>query len=284
VALINSIGNPKVKRVRALLARRRVRQSARQFVVEGVRLLEEALQAGVPLVQLFYTAEVESSSRGAALLAAAKVVSGEVHQVSRAVMNAMSDTETPQGVIAVLPWPELPPPDRAGLLLILDGLRDPGNLGAILRSAAAAGVAYVCLAPGTVDPYNPKVVRSAMGAHFRLPVAADVPWREIRELCAGRNVYLADPSGETRYFDVDWTAPCALIVGGEAKGAGQEIRSLARKRISIPLQRGVESLNAATAAAIILFEAVRQRTQVQKDCRVASRFSPIRGTSLTGGW
>jgi TrmH family RNA methyltransferase len=259
VTFISSTGNPKVKHVRSLLARRRVRKTARQFVVEGVRLLEEALKTGVLPAQLFYTAEVEGSSRGAAVLAAAKGVSGEIYQVSRAVMDVMSDTETPQGIVAVLPWPELPPPDRADLLLVLDGLRDPGNLGAVLRSAAAAGVAHVCLAPGTVDPYNPKVVRSAMGAHFRLPVSADVPLREIRELCAKLSVYLADACGKTRYFDVDWTEPCALIVGGEAKGAGREIRSLAQAHISIPLQRGVESLNAATAAAVILFEALRQR-------------------------
>jgi TrmH family RNA methyltransferase len=262
MAFINSVGNPKVKRVRSLLARRRVRQASRQFVVEGIRLLEEALRAGAHPLQLFYTVEVGDSSRGAALLAAAGEASEEVHQVSRAVMSAISDTETPQGIVAVLPWPELPPPDRADLLLVLDGLRDPGNLGTVLRSAAAAGVAHVCLAPGTVDPYSPKVVRSAMGAHFRLPISADVPLPGIRELCGGLNVYLADASGETRYFDVDWAEPCALVVGGEAKGAGQEIRSLAQARISIPLQRGVESLNAATAAAVILFEALRQRTML----------------------
>ena len=137
-------------------------------------------------------------------------------------------------------------------------MRDPGNLGTILRSAEAAGVGQVLLAPGTVDAYNPKVVRGAMGAHFRLPLES-LDWPAIAERVAGRAVWLADAAGEIAYDQVDWTAPSALIVGGEAAGAGQRAAELATGRVCIPMTGGAESLNAAMAATVILFEAARQR-------------------------
>jgi TrmH family RNA methyltransferase len=142
--------------------------------------------------------------------------------------------------------------------LIVDSLRDPGNLGTLLRSAAASDVDVVLLPPETVDAYNPKVVRGAMGAHFRLPIL-EAAWAEIAERVRGMNVYLAAADGELTYSVPDWTQPSALIVGGEASGASKDALQLATKRISIPLSREVESLNAAVAAGIILFEAKRQR-------------------------
>jgi TrmH family RNA methyltransferase len=139
-------------------------------------------------------------------------------------------------------------------------VRDPGNLGTILRSAEAAGVGQVILAPGTVDLYNPKAVRGAMGAHFRLPVAG-LDWPAIAGRLAGRAVWLADAAGETPYDQVDWAVPSALIVGGEAAGAGDQAAALATGRVSIPMAGGAESLNAAMAATVILFEAARLTRQ-----------------------
>jgi TrmH family RNA methyltransferase len=259
MAFISSTSNPRVKYVRSLQARRRVRRAERRFVIEGVRLLEEALRANIPLLQLFYTQDAEATARGAAALAAAREVSSEVHLVTDAVMSALSDAEAPQGFVAVLPWPTPPLAERPDLILILDRLRDPGNLGTILRSAAGAGVEVVYLMSGTVDLYNPKVVRAAIGAHFRLPILTDVGWNGVRERCAGMMVYLAEASGDTPYFAVDWTALAALIIGGEATGASTEAGELATQRISIPMKGGLESLNAAMAATVILFEIARQR-------------------------
>jgi TrmH family RNA methyltransferase len=144
------------------------------------------------------------------------------------------------------------------LILILDGLRDPGNLGTILRSAEAVDVGYVILAPGSVDLYNPKVVRGAMGAHFRLPVHA-LDWPAISGAVAGRDVWLADAAGRVSYDAVDWSRPSVLIVGGESAGATEEAAALSTGRVSIPMAAGAESLNAAMAASVILFEAARQR-------------------------
>jgi TrmH family RNA methyltransferase len=258
--MITSLTNEKVKYVRALQSRRRVRQRERRLVFEGVRLVEEAVRAGVSPDFVFYTEPVEGADneRGRRLLASLREMGVPCYAVSEAVMVACADTEAPQGILAVLPIPNLSRPEHTTLTLILDCVRDPGNLGTALRTALAAGVEQVLLSPGTVDASNPKVVRAAMGAHLRLPVIA-LGWEAVAEVVAGYNVWLAAADGETPYTAVDWTQPTALIIGGEATGAGERSRALARGQISIPMTGGVESLNTAIAAAVILFEIVRQR-------------------------
>jgi TrmH family RNA methyltransferase len=243
-----------VKYIRSL-ARRRVRQREGRFVVEGTRLLNEVVRAGIKPALLFYTQAWADTPDGVRLLSSLRPAEDGAWLVSEAVLAACADTQAPQGVMAVLPRLELVP--RPGLILILDRLRDPGNLGTILRSAEAAGVGLVCLAPGTVDPYNPKVVRGAMGAHFRLPLAS-LEWPAIAARVSGRAVWLADAAGEVAYEAVDWTQPSALIVGGEAAGGGPDATALATGRVSIPMVGGAESLNAAMAATVLMFEAARQ--------------------------
>lgn len=256
--MITSLKNDKARYVRALQGRRRVRQRERRFVFEGVRLVEEAVQAGVSPAYVFYTEPVEADERGSTLLESLRAMNVPCYAVDGAVMSACSDTMTPQGILAVLPIPDLPRPERPTLTLVLDRVRNPGNLGTILRTALAAGVEQVLLAPGTVDASNPKVVRAAMGAHLHLPMAA-FGWEAIAEAVTGGDVWLAAAGGEMRYTAVDWTRPTALVVGGEAGGAGEQAQALARGRVSIPIAASVESLNTATATAVILFEVVRQR-------------------------
>jgi TrmH family RNA methyltransferase len=251
---ITSTQNERVKYVRSL-ARRRVRQREGRFVVEGTRLVGEVVRAGVKPALVLYTEAWAATPASQRLLPGLAAAEDGVWEVTEAVLTACADTEAPQGVLAVVPFVHLEP--RPGLVLILDQVRDPGNLGTVLRSAEAAGVGQVILAPGTVDLYNPKVVRGAMGAHFRLP-AASLEWPEIGERVAGRAVWLADAAGETAYDRVDWTAPSALIVGGEAAGAGEDAVALATGRVCIPMAGGAESLNAAMAATVLLFEAARQ--------------------------
>jgi len=253
--LITSLTNEKVKLVRSL-HRRRGREKERLFIAEGFRLCEEALRAGITPVLLFYTPDFASGKRGQELLRAFSSLGCPRLAVSEDVMRAISDTQTPQGVLAVVPI--LEKPRKEGLFLILDRLRDPGNLGTILRSAWAAGAGQVATTKGTVDIYSPKVVRGAMGAHFHLSLAPDKEWKEIEPLLEGRQILLADARGEVAYREVDWTLPSALIIGGEAEGASEEAKRLAHKTVYIPMPGGAESLNAAVAASIILFEAVRQ--------------------------
>ena len=257
--MITSTSNPHVKLLRSL-HESRGRRAESAFLVEGVRLVEEALATGAPARAFYVHPEsLAATPRGAALLSRLRLLDRPVHELSESGLAAASGTVTPQGVLAILPIPPRPRlPDAARLILVVDALQDPGNLGTILRSAAASGTGAVITTAGTADIYAPKTVRAAMGAHFRLPILAGLTWPEVQPLLIGRQTLLAAPAGGTRYDRVDWTRPTALIIGGEPHGAGLAARDAATSAVSIPMAAGVESLNAAVAAAVLLFEARRQ--------------------------
>lgn len=253
--MITSTANSKIKRVRRLQQERRFRERQQAYVVEGTRWLQEAAPELATQATVFYTANWAGAPQNEELLACFEQ---RPQEVSEEVMAAMSDVATPQGVLAVLPIrprPLLPTPP---LLIVLDGLQTPGNLGTLLRTAAAAGADGMLLAPGSVDAYNPKVVRGAMGAHLRLPIHS-VDWDEIRRLTAHTAIWLATASGAVSYTDANWRRPSTLIIGSEAHGGGEQARRLAQNTVYIPMHADTESLNAAMAAGIILFEAARQR-------------------------
>ncbi len=257
--MITSLDNPKVKWMRQLLDARG-RRAEGCYLLEGMILLKDALDAGVAPRLVLFTAARPSERWGGHLLTQLNAVPHE--EVSPAVMRSLTDTVTPQGIVAAVPIPqppqELPP---AGLAIVLDSLRDPGNVGTILRSAQAAGCVAVLATPDTVDFYSPKVVRAAMGAHVRLPLLPDLPWHALERLLGGRNIYVADAHAPTPYFAVDWTPPSALVIGSETEGPRPEAQRCATGRVSIPMPGRMDSLNAAVAASIIVFEAVRQRAQ-----------------------
>jgi len=259
--MITSRSNPKVKQVRALLGQAKARREQNAFAVEGVRLAEEALKAGWPPQLALYTPGL--NERGMAVIVRAEGMGCPIETVSEGVMKSISDTQSPQGVLLVLPMRELPSPEKLDLVLIADEISDPGNLGTLLRSAAAVGAQGALLTPGTTDAYAPKVLRAGMGAQFRLPVHK-LAWPEIEALCQSHelHVLLAAAGEGTVYTDVDLRKPLALIVGGEAAGAGEAARKLAKEAIHIPMPGGSESLNAAMAGAVLLFEALRQRSQI----------------------
>jgi RNA methyltransferase, TrmH family len=305
VSIITSVHNPKVQWVRRLLNQPRARREEAAFVVEGVRLVEEALQAGWPVRLVLHAPGL--SGRGLALVAQFNAQGVNVEPVSENVLASASDTETPQGILAVVQRQELPLPASPDFLLIADALRDPGNTGTLLRTAAAAGVQGMLVTPGSVDPFAPKVLRAAMGAHFRLPILS-LDWQAIaalvhpsslplspqessvphplspqegevtfplsqaylyaRERAAMRSiarvreritVFLADSSAGQAHTAADLTLPLALVVGGEAEGAGRQAELLADARLHIPMSGQVESLNAAVAGAVLMFEVARQR-------------------------
>ncbi len=216
------------------------------------------MRSGVVPALAFFTPDLDSQ-RGRELLAVIEGLGSECFIVTDTIMRALSDTVSPQGILAVVPFIELPLPESPWLVLVVDRVRDPGNLGTILRSAEAAGASQVILTSATVDVYSPKVVRGAMGAHFYLPIATGVSWSEMAEALADRQILLAEAEGEKIYCEVDWTKPSALIVSSEAEGASREAERLATERIAIPMPGKAESLNVAVAASVILFEAARQR-------------------------
>lgn len=143
-------------------------------------------------------------------------------------------------------------------MLIPDGVRDPGNLGTLLRTAHAAGVEAVILPPGGVDAFAPKVVRAGMGAHLKLPIFSG-DWAMIGTRLTGCAVFVADAAGGVPHFEAGFAAPSALIIGGEAQGAGHQALRLSTQRVQIPMPGPAESLNAAIAGGILMFEVVRQR-------------------------
>lgn len=254
--MITSTGNRRVKWVRALQTRRRARQEEGAFVIEGVRLGYEVVAAGMPVWLVFHSGHL--NARGHGLVNSMARLGAEVHQVSEAVMVSLSATDSPPGLLAVLPIPKPPLPDRLTLALALDRLADPGNLGTLLRTARAVGVEAVFLTEGSVDAYNPKVVRAAMGAHVWIPIHV-VEAASLSERLEGLEIWLADAGGGVAYHEVDWRRPTALCIGSESHGPSAALGSLADGRVHVPMPGGAESLNVAVAGAVILFEIIRQR-------------------------
>jgi TrmH family RNA methyltransferase len=255
MSLISSPHNERVKLVRLLQNQAKARRKHRRLVLEGVRLMQDALEAGVRPDFVCGAADLPD---GPALDLIRHLQADGIPclLVPDALLRDMADTETPQGVLGVFPWPDLPVPAAPSLVLVTEGWADPGNLGTVIRTAAAAGVDLVALTPGTVDPFNPKVLRAGMGAHFRVPILA-ADWRGLAARFPDRAIYLADAAGEASYDAVDWTLPSTIVVGGEAHGIRDSLRDLPHTRIRIPMVAGAESLNAAVAASLLIYEARR---------------------------
>lgn len=252
---LTSPQNPKLQLVRALLDQPKARRKHNAFVAEGARVIEDGLNSSVPVE--FALISSDPTPRAAELAKDPKLA-GKLWQVEAKLFDTLTDTESSQGLMAVFPQPELPLPDRSDFLLILDQLRDPGNLGAVLRSAEAAGAQAVLILPGNTDPWAPKVVRAGMGSHFRLPILTWA-WEAVNAACKDLRVFHADMAGQHSLWQVDFTQACALLIGGEAEGISPRGRQLATDSVRIPMAGGTESLNAAVSASILMFEVSRQR-------------------------
>jgi RNA methyltransferase, TrmH family len=259
--MITSFQNPKMKWVRSLLDSRQEREQAQAFVIEGVRLVEEAMNARWLPMTAFFSPKV--SERGRSLVEQLIGQGCEIEEIADSLMEKITGTDTPQGILAVLPIRKPETPLNINLALIADEIRDPGNLGTLLRTCSAAGVQQVFLTPGSTDPFSPKVLRAGMGAHFRIPIQT-LAWDNIYAQCKELNrpplrLFLAEANRGKSCWEIDLRQPLALIIGGEAFGAGQLARRSVDDLVYIPMPGNTESLNAAIAAGILLFEVIRQR-------------------------
>lgn len=243
------------------LARRKGRDETGAFLLEGPRLLEEALNAGRELEVVLHRPGAEEDGAVRDLLNRARAGGARVEEVSGATLESVADAETPQGVLAVAPiprwgWDDIGP----GLVVLLDGVQDPGNVGTVARSAAALGCAGVVGLDGTADPWGPKAVRAAAGAGLRMPLfRSDRPAALVELQHRGLPVWVADAAGEPLpRGEVGARAPrLALVFGSEAHGVSDEVRRVADRTVGIPLARGAESLNVAAAAAILIDRAMQ---------------------------
>jgi TrmH family RNA methyltransferase len=245
------------------LARRRGRERRGLALAEGVRLVEEALASGVPIRGAAVSPALEATPRGTALKSALAAAGVRLVEVGPAELEALSDTEQPQGIVAAVaprPWTldDIVTPPGA-VVLVLDAVQDPGNVGTMLRTALALGIAGVVALRGTAELANPKVLRGSMGAAFRLPAAtADaaglLAWIEARQV---ELVVAAADGTPVDRRPRGGRPPLALVVGNEGAGVGPILASAARRRVAIPLAPGVESLNVAVAAGILLYEVSR---------------------------
>ena len=276
--IISSKDNKKIKYIRSLLEKGNIRKKNHQFVVEGIKLTDEALECGkvveIVCAKSLYDEIISGDLSGNRLLAENdKNITNYVKKessllvVSDTVFKSMSETKTPQGILAVAEMPGYGLLDKGFLeqaytkngkikLLVLEDTADPGNLGTIMRTAEAAGVTGVIMGKGTVDIFNPKVVRSTMGSIFRLPFAYVEDLKEtIRELkMQGISFYATHLKGEKSYKDIKYSDRSAILIGNEARGLSDEVADLADTYVLIPMQGKVESLNAAVAAALIMYE------------------------------
>lgn len=258
---VSSLQNSRVKAARALL-RRRQREKESRILLEGHRLVSDALDSGLVPHTLFYTPEaLERAPSGSHLRKLVNICGEQAIVVSEQVIHSMSDTVSPQGIVAILDRPRLPIPSRSSLFLICDRVGDPGNVGTLLRAAAGAGVDAVYMTPGCADVWGLKALRSGMGAQFRIPIITSASWPDILGglQLFGCELRVASGSSPHSYADADWTIPSALLVGAEADGPSASALEAAHSFVAIPLAQHVESLNAAVAGAVILFEASRQR-------------------------
>ena len=247
-----------VQRLRRLLRRRTARAAERTFVAEGVKVVSEALFAGVPVESAFVAPGVPDGLVDALLAAGARV-----HALAPGVMERVADTVTPQPVAAVVPYLDAPIDALAGarMVVVCVDVRDPGNAGTVLRTAEAAGVDGVVCCQGSVDVYNPKTVRASAGSLFHVPVVtAGDPADVLDRLGAWglRRVGSVARDGSD-YDRLDLRLPTAFVLGNEASGLDAPVLARCDERVTIPMAGRSESLNVGMAAAVLCFEAARQR-------------------------
>lgn len=257
--MITSPANPQIKRILQLNKKAKTRYGQRVFVVEGLKMCMEAPQEDIVGM---YVSESFLADAGRAQ----RVQRYPYEVVSDGVFRMAADTQTPQGILCLVKMPEY---SLEGLLgdgkeahvLILEGIQDPGNLGTMVRTGEAAGITGVLMDKATVDFFHPKTIRATMGAVYRVPfyVAPDLP-EAVRKLKGrGMSVYAAHLSGSLPYSEPDYTGHTGFLVGNEGNGLSPEAAGLADALVKIPMEGEAESLNAAVAAALLMYEAKRQR-------------------------
>ncbi|AFY65688.1 RNA methyltransferase [Geitlerinema sp. PCC 7407] len=257
--MLTSLQNPLVKQLRKL-QRTKERHQQQQILLEGTHLLEEAIAAGYPLLTVCFTESWQA--RYPQLWPVVAQRTDRMELVSPAVLAAIATTVNPDGVVATIARQLPSPPDLPVQLgLVLETVQDPGNLGTIIRTAAAAGVDGLWVSEDSVDLDHPKVLRATAGQWFRLPMGVSDRLPELIEAARAEGIQTIAtvPSARLSYWELDFRQPSLLLVGNEGAGLSEDLMALADHQVQIPLSAGVESLNVAIATSLVLYEAKRQR-------------------------
>lgn len=258
---ITSRQNPLIKRFRDI----RQAQERHLILIEGVRLVEEAINAQLHFEVIAYTDRLHTTEKGQKLYSQLLNLSCRGALVTESIMSAMSDVSSPQGVAAIAHIPYASINDATSkplpLIVVAHQLQDPGNIGTIIRTAEAVGADSLITTLGTVSPFNLKALRASMGAAFRLPLILNLRVQQLVEFFqeSALQVVIASTKISKDYTALNWKLPTALILGSEANGVDKFMEKAAKEIVSIPMAKTVESLNVATASAILLYEAARQR-------------------------
>jgi RNA methyltransferase, TrmH family len=257
--MLTSTQNPLVKQIKKLQSAKE-RRETQLFLVEGTHLIQEACAVNYPLATLCHTSDWQT--RHPELWSIAVGICDRVESVSDEVMKAIATTVNPDGVLAIAPRLALPKPAiPADLTIALSTIQDPGNLGTMIRTATAAGANGLWVSQDSVDLDNPKVLRASAGQWFRLAMGVSDNLHELVTKYKQQGVQIVSTSShtETSYWDVNLRSPTLILLGNEGAGLSPELAALADIQVKIPMAAAVESLNVATAAALILYEARRQR-------------------------
>lgn len=259
--LLQSKDNNIIKEAKKL-KEKRFRALSSQFLIEGFRFVEEALKSSFKVSQIFVN---ENNLNKWQSFNLDKILqnSTKIYIVKEAVFKQLSETENPQGVIAVVDKIKVPITMKDGIYVLADRIQDPGNLGTIIRSAHASGAAGIIVTKGTVDVYNEKVLRSTMGSIFNVPVIEDENLNFTKALkLSNFKLIVSSLENSTDFYNVNLNQNLILAVGNEGSGISKEIYSLSDIKVKIPMPGNAESLNAAVAASVMLFEAVRQKLTI----------------------
>jgi TrmH family RNA methyltransferase len=272
-SLLTSAHNARVRAVLELRDKAAARRRDAAYMVEGQKLVAEAVAEGVPLHEIFVAPRLARDQDGRSLLASLRESRAPLTPVSDRLLERMSEAHTPQGILAIAVRPEdsesLPRPQPGRPLLVGWHVQDPGNLGALLRLAEATGAGGLLAAGGGADPYHPRTVRAAAGSLFRLRPATcgDAAALIGRLRGAGYSLLAAVPRGGDTPSQVAWSRPWALLLGGEGAGLPEELLAAADGKVAVPTEGRVESLSVPAAAAILLYEAQRRRLTREADPR-----------------
>ena len=261
---ITSMKNPMIKEIKSLY-RKKERMRSKSFIIEGIKIIEEAIDHSYPIKNIIYTDKLMNTKGGPEFFQTIKD-RGKLIYVGENIFKEISDTENPQGVLAIARF-QFEDLDKLiekenPALIFLDRLQDPGNMGTIIRTADAFSFDGIIITDGCVDPYNPKVVRATMGSIFRLPIYyIEDSLRGLNILKDhGIKVYSTSLEESLPIYEVDYNNGFILVIGNESTGVSDEIYSLSDKLIRIPMPGKAESLNAGVAASIVMYEAMKQRS------------------------